>query len=1073
LSAWDENNWDRMMSEVREIFGERWIRHNRVLAFPPRKGAVYLRDLCGARLFWQILVMAQMSGIARAFGLARDFMAGRVLLHRTLQVLVALAITAFSFSGPAQASFPATLVYSNGCTASPCVLWRGDPAEPWVPSREAACLNHLPLMPWYEYLGVENQSCLVRYIPWGAYYTSVSLEPLTITPSQSYQCPENISELSGQTCTCKPGTDPVGDYCVRHQFKPEEEALTGQSCPRAQPDGTTSGHPIIPATGEKILDETDFAQGGSDGLRLSRNFRSGRVVGALREATAAGLGQTWSHNHSVRLVLEGPLATAGSVVKIVEGDGNANIFTWDTGTNSWKAVGGTDTLDPAALTYTRKSDDSVWRFNGAGQLLTVTQRNGWATTYTYSTGSAPAGVAPVAGRLVSVTSQFGRSLRFGYNAAGQLVSVTLADGRIVSYAYDGTSATARLTTVSYPAATGAGTVSKTYLYENPSFPQLVTGILDENGNRYETLSYDSQGRGTSTQLAGGADLYSIDYSTAGTAVVTDPLGTQRTYNYGTAQGKLAVTGADKPSGTGASSAASRVQDANGFITQETDFLGVNTMYTWDINRRLPLSATKAAGLPEAQTTATQWHPTFKLPTLVTEAGRTTAYTYDTAGNPLTSTVTDTASGVARTTTWTYSTLGLLATEATANGAAVRTYAYYNNSTNFIDPSISADPSFDSVSLLLRGDGPDGLTSFVDSSSASKPVTAGGNARISTAQSRFGGSSLYFDGVRDYISLPADPSLAMKSSDFTIEMWIHKLGNNANASRLWNPDGDLYADANLGIDANGQLVSYGSSTGISWNAWAFGTGIAIPDGVWKHVALVRSGGTVTLYVDGVGTILTTALGTTVLYDGGGTHMIGGQSTGADRAFNGYADDVRITKGVARYTANFTPPTQAFPNTPPVLDPNAVGHTVGDPLSITNAAGHVTQFTLYDGAGRLRQMIDPKGIVIDITYTPRGWVASTTVAPPGGAARTTTYSYDNAGQLAGVTLADGTTLGYSYDAAHRLTGVTDAKGNTVTYTLDAMGNRTGEQVKDPSGILQRNITRVYDALNRVQQTTGASN
>jgi hypothetical protein len=53
------------------------------------------------------------------------------------------------------------------------------------------------------------------------------------------------------------------------------------------------------------------------------------------------------------------------------------------------------------------------------------------------------------------------------------------------------------------------------------------------------------------------------------------------------------------------------------------------------------------------------------------------------------------------------------------------------------------------------------------------------------------------------------------------------------------------------------------------------------------------------------------------------------------------------------------------------------------------------------------------------------------------------------------------------------VTDAKGNTVTYTLDNMGNRTGEQVKDPQGNLQRNITRVYDALNRVQQTTGASN
>ena len=77
------------------------------------------------------------------------------------------------------------------------------------------------------------------------------------------------------------------------------------------------------------------------------------------------------------------------------------------------------------------------------------------------------------------------------------------------------------------------------------------------------------------------------------------------------------------------------------------------------------------------------------------------------------------------------------------------------------------------------------------------------------------------------------------------------------------------------------------------------------------------------------------------------------------------------------------------------------------------------------------------------------------------------------MTGATLPDGTTLGYSYDAAHRLTGVTDAKGNSVTYTLDNAGNKTGEQVKDPSGNLQRNITRVYDALNRVQQVTGASN
>jgi YD repeat-containing protein len=395
----------------------------------------------------------------------------------------------------------------------------------------------------------------------------------------------------------------------------------------------------------------------------------------------------------------------------------------------------------------------------------------------------------------------------------------------------------RLSTVSFPGTSG-GTVSKTYLYENTTYPQLLTGIIDELGNRLTTYAYDADGRGTSSEHAGGADLHTVSYGAAGVATVTDPLGTQRTYSYGSTKGKLAVTGADKPSGSGNSSAASRVQDADGFVTQETDFLGVNTMYTWDINRRLPLTTTQAATLPEARTTTTQWHASFSLPTLVTEAGRTTAYTYDAQGNRLSQTVTDTATSVARSTSWTYNPQGLLATEST-NGIVTQTYAYY------------------------------GATSF--------------------------------------------------------------------------------------------------------------TGTA---------------------------------------------------------------------------------------------PNEVGHTAGDLQSITNAVGHVTQFTLYDRAGRVKQMVDPKGVVTDIVYAPRGWVGSTSVTPPGGTARTTTYTYDNAGQLTGVTLPDSTTMSYSYDAAHRLTGVTDAKGNSVIYTLDNAGNKVGEQVRDSSNNLQRNITRVYDALNRVQQVTGAS-
>ena len=826
----------------------------------------------------------------------------------------------------------------------------------------------------------------------------------------------------------------------------------------------------MPATGEKVLSQADYVGEGPDALSMVRNYRSGGLIGPVALASMAGLGQPWLHNHWAVLKQDGTAGSADSTAQVMFGDGTARTFSWDVTTSTWTATNGADTLVPdgTGLLYKRLDDDSLWQFDLAGKLLTTTQRNGWVRTYSYSTAVTPLAVAPVAGLLIAVSNQFGRSLNFAYSGAGQLVRVQTPDKQTISYTYDGTTSSARLVKVTYPGGT-----SRAYIYDIET-PQLLTGITDENGNRYETIAYDSQGRGTSTQLAGGANLHTVSYG-SGTATVTDPLGTQRTYSYGTAKGKLAVISADKPGGAGDGSAVSRVQDANGFVTQETNFLGANIVYTWDTSRRLPLTITKAASLPEAQTTTTQWHPTFRLPVLVTKAGRTTAYTYDNAGNMLTQTVTDTATSMARTTTWTYNTQGLPLTETSPGGSNARTYAYYSSSSaNFAASApVSLDPDFDSVSLLLRGDGVDGSTAFTDGSFVPKALSVGGNARISTAQSKFGSSSLYFDGARDYIAVPADQSLAMKSSDFTIEMWVHKLGNSPNHSRLWNADGDMYTDVNLSIDPTGKLVSYGSSNGADWNAWAFATGVAIPDGVWRHVALVRSGGTVTLYVDGVGTVLTTALGTTALYDAGYARVIGAQSTGVDRPFNGYIDEVRITKGVARYAANFTPPTQSFPGALPALDPNEVGHTIGDLQSITNAAGHVTQFTQYDRAGRVRQTIDPKGVVTDTVYTPRGLTSSVTVTPPGGTARTTSYTYDNAGQMTGATLPDGTTLGYSYDAAHRLTSVTDAKGNSVTYTLDNMGNRTGEQVKDSSNTLQRNITRVYDALNRVQQVTGAGN
>ncbi|MDO9099939.1 MAG: DUF6531 domain-containing protein, partial [Caldisericota bacterium] len=265
----------------------------------------------------------------------------------------------------------------------------------------------------------------------------------------------------------------------------------------------------------------------------------------------------------------------------------------------------------------------------------------------------------VDGRLAQVRNQFGRSLSFAYDLRGMLANVTAPDGQIFRYAYDtGTT----LSRVSY-----ADSTSRSYLYENGSFPFALTGIIDEKSIRFASFAYDGQGRGIRTEHAGGANRYEVAYQPDGSsAAVTDPIGTVRLKHYAQRQGKSAVIDSDRPPAIGPA-IRSRQQANDGLLISETDFLGVTTEYTWDSLRQLKLSVTKAAGRTEEQARSTQWHPTFRLPVLVTEAGRSVAYTYDARGNLLDTTITDTATGQTRNWAWSWTAQGLLASETDPRG----------------------------------------------------------------------------------------------------------------------------------------------------------------------------------------------------------------------------------------------------------------------------------------------------------------------------------------------------------------------------------------------------------------------
>lgn len=142
--------------------------------------------------------------------------------------------------------------------------------------------------------------------------------------------------------------------------------------------------------------------------------------------------------------------------------------------------------------------------------------------------------------------------------------------------------------------------------------------------------------------------------------------------------------------------------------------------------------------------------------------------------------------------------------------------------------------------------------------------------------------------------------------------------------------------------------------------------------------------------------------------------------------------------------------------------------GNLATVTNALGHVTQVTAYDASGRPLTIVDPNGLVTQLTYDARGRLLSKLADN-----EETRYAYDGVGQLTRVTLPDGSTLDYTYDPAHRLTGVSDNAGNAIVYTLDNAGNRIREEVRDPGGQIARLKTRIFDGLSRLAEELGAQN
>lgn len=151
--------------------------------------------------------------------------------------------------------------------------------------------------------------------------------------------------------------------------------------------------------------------------------------------------------------------------------------------------------------------------------------------------------------------------------------------------------------------------------------------------------------------------------------------------------------------------------------------------------------------------------------------------------------------------------------------------------------------------------------------------------------------------------------------------------------------------------------------------------------------------------------------------------------------------------------------------------------GDLWKITNAAGQIAETVKYDGSGRPLQVKDVNGIVTDFEYHARGWLTARKVRGTNDAVETddliTSLEYWPTGLVKKVTQPDGGFTSYTYDAAQRLTGISDNAGNSITYTLNAAGQRTKEETKDSTAALRRTLSRTYNTLGQLQTQTDALN
>ncbi|MBA4044790.1 MAG: hypothetical protein C0471_10275, partial [Erythrobacter sp.] len=755
-------------------------------------------------------------------------------------------------------------------------------------------------------------------------------------------------------------------------------------------------------------------------------------------------------------------------------------------------------------------NDSVWTLetrrglNGGpfvfGWPMSMVTRSGYAQSFSYAND----------GSLASLTDSFGRTASFEWAkftvtthvpapagaepVAVAVKTISLPDGTILEYDYEDlpppdpvlafggaqwgrrwnggvTPAGGGVFSVYFPKAqrlvkvehrTGGGDVldSVRYLYEDKVYGRNVTGIIDHRGERVGTFAYDSAGRVTQSELAGGAEANTFAYGVNGTArtrTVTNALGKQQTYTFGELSAArrdyqlTAVTGA----ATNATPATTTTLSYSGgtFLASSTDAEGRMVTTARDPRGR-PTAIVEASGTPDQRTTTINWHPVFNVPEMITTERLTQTRSYDAQGRLIGLTMTDTTShtvpyptnGQSRTYTYSWDANGRLLAQngplapvGAQDDLATFTYDAAGNMLTMTNAlgHVTAYAGHDANGRPASMTDPNGVvTTFAyDPLGRILAITV----KHPTIPALDAITSIAYDAVGNVtqLTLPSTAPLlmeydganrltVMRSASGDRFEFAHDAMGNVTRETVKRTDGSTSRFVRREFDELGRLLTerlgLRSPARLGYDKVSNVTGLADPNGFTTASAF-----------DALDRVVST-----LAPDGGSQAMIYDQQDNE----TAFTDPIAVT---TQFTYN------GFGEVIREISPDRGTNTyeydaAGRMTKSTDGRGQVVNYT-HDILGRVTLMEPvgrPASDVIEYHWDTGGLADSYGVgrlAKVVDGSGTTLFQYDHRGNQTVQQQAIGTStaaqLAYSYDLADRITQITYPSGRQVRYGYDTLG------------------------------------